>query len=51
MIAGVRVSPLKQIPDERGKVLHMLRADAEHFEAFGEVYFSCVWPGAIKSRS
>jgi dTDP-4-dehydrorhamnose 3,5-epimerase len=48
MIAGVRVSPLKQIADERGKVMHMLRSDAEHFQGFGEIYFSCVWPGAIK---
>jgi dTDP-4-dehydrorhamnose 3,5-epimerase len=28
--------------------MHMLRCDAPHFETFGEVYFSCVWPGAIK---
>jgi dTDP-4-dehydrorhamnose 3,5-epimerase len=48
MIEGVRVLPLKQIPDERGKIMHMLRADAGHFERFGEIYFSCVWPGAIK---
>jgi dTDP-4-dehydrorhamnose 3,5-epimerase len=49
MIAGVRVTPLRQIPDERGKIMHMLRADAAHFEKFGEIYFSCVWPGAIKA--
>ncbi len=48
MIEGVRVTPLRQIPDERGKVMHMLRCDAGHFQAFGEIYFSCVWPGAIK---
>lgn len=48
MIAGVRLKPLKQILDERGKVMHMLRADAEGFQGFGEVYFSCVYPGAIK---
>jgi dTDP-4-dehydrorhamnose 3,5-epimerase len=48
MIAGVKVLPLKQIADERGKVMHMLRSDAEHFQGFGEIYFSCIWPGAIK---
>lgn len=48
MIEGVRVTPLRQFPDERGKVMHMLRCDAPHFQGFGEVYFSCVWPGAIK---
>lgn len=48
MIHGVLVHPLKQIPDERGKVMHMLRSDDPHFEKFGEIYFSMVYPGAIK---
>jgi dTDP-4-dehydrorhamnose 3,5-epimerase len=48
VIDGVAVYPLKQIPDERGKVMHMLRADAPHFERFGEIYFSVVYPGAVK---
>lgn len=49
MIDGVIVTPLKQILDERGKVMHMLRADSLHFEKFGEIYFSCIYPGAIKA--
>ena len=49
MIDGVVVTPLRQIVDERGKVMHMLKADAPHFQAFGEIYFSCVHPGAIKA--
>lgn len=48
MIDGVRVTPLKQILDERGKVMHMLRSDSDVFQSFGEIYFSCVFPGAIK---
>ena len=48
MIDGVIITPLKQIPDERGKIMHMLRCDAEGFQGFGEIYFSCVYPGAIK---
>ena len=48
MIEGVQVIPLKQFPDERGKVMHMLRADAPHFEQFGEIYFSVVYPGVVK---
>lgn len=48
MIEGVLVHPLKQICDERGKVMHMLRCDDDHFESFGEIYFSCVYPGVIK---
>ncbi len=49
MIDGVQIIPLRQIVDERGKVMHMLRADAPHFQAFGEIYFSVVNPGAIKA--
>ena len=49
MIEGVRVTPLRQISDERGKVMHMLRSDASDFPGFGEVYFSTVFPGAIKA--
>lgn len=48
MIDGVIITPLKQIVDERGKVMHMLRCDADHFTSFGEIYFSSVHPGAIK---
>lgn len=48
-IAGVRVTPLRRIADDRGAVFHMLRADAPHFEAFGEVYFSSVHPGKVKA--
>jgi dTDP-4-dehydrorhamnose 3,5-epimerase len=48
MIDGVIVTPLRRIVDERGAVMHMLRADAPHFSGFGEIYFSTVHPGAIK---
>ena len=49
MIHGVARHPLRQILDERGKVMHMLRRDDPWFERFGEVYFSVVNPGAIKA--
>jgi dTDP-4-dehydrorhamnose 3,5-epimerase len=48
MIKGVAVHPLRRIPDERGMVMHMLRADAPHFERFGEIYFSTIYPGVVK---
>ena len=48
MIEGVKLTPLRQILDERGKVMHMLRCDAPHFEKFGEIYFSFIHPGVIK---
>ena len=48
MIEGVLIKPLRQIPDERGKIMHMLRADDPHFDNFGEIYFSVVYPDVIK---
>ena len=49
MIKGVKEVSLKQIADERGKIMHMLKSTDEHFEKFGEIYFSCAWPGTIKA--
>jgi dTDP-4-dehydrorhamnose 3,5-epimerase len=49
MIEGLVVTPLRQISDERGKVMHMLREDSPIFTRFGEIYFSCVYPGAVKA--
>jgi dTDP-4-dehydrorhamnose 3,5-epimerase len=48
-IDGVLVTPLRRIPDERGTIFHMLRADAPHFRGFGEIYFSSVYPGVVKA--
>jgi dTDP-4-dehydrorhamnose 3,5-epimerase len=48
MIDGVQIVPLRQIADERGKIMHMLRADDPHFVQFGEIYFSVAYPGVIK---
>lgn len=48
MIEGVEVHPLKRIPDERGQVMHMLKATDAHFERFGEIYFSMVYPDVVK---
>lgn len=47
-IEGVIIKSIKKIPDERGSVYHMLRCDDPIFEKFGEIYFSVVYPGAIK---
>lgn len=48
MIEGVKVHPLRQICDERGKIMHMLRSDHPDFKKFGEIYFSVIYPGVIK---
>lgn len=49
MIEGVVLTPLRQIFDERGKVMHMLREDSPVFSRFGEIYFSCTHPGVVKA--
>ena len=48
MINGVQVIPLKRIPDERGTIMHMLRATDPHFQQFGEIYFSTIYKDVIK---
>jgi dTDP-4-dehydrorhamnose 3,5-epimerase len=48
-IEGVIVQPLRQIVDNRGSVLHMIRRDSELFKQFGEVYFSEIHSGIIKA--
>lgn len=48
MIEGVKVVPLKRIPDERGTVFHMLRSSDPHFIQFGEIYFSSVYKEVVK---
>jgi dTDP-4-dehydrorhamnose 3,5-epimerase len=48
MIEGLVVKKLDIIADERGSVMHMLRADDPEFEVFGEIYFSTVFPGVVK---
>jgi dTDP-4-dehydrorhamnose 3,5-epimerase len=47
-IHDVIITPLKKIVDERGSIMHMLRSDDNHFEKFGEIYFSTAYPGSIK---
>jgi dTDP-4-dehydrorhamnose 3,5-epimerase len=49
MIDGVKIVPLRQIVDERGKIMHMLKATDPHFIKFGEIYFSCAWPETVKA--
>jgi len=49
-IRDVKVEPLKLIPDERGWLLEILRADhPELFKKFGQVYVSATYPGTVKA--
>lgn len=49
MIHGVRTKMLKVIPDERGWLTEVLRADDELFSRFGQVYVSATYPGVVKA--
>jgi len=48
-IDGVAIVPKRVIPDERGAILHMLKSGDPEFSAFGEIYFSCGYPGVVKA--
>ena len=49
LIQGVQVKQLKWIPDERGKLMEMLRCDDTVFEKFGQVYVTTCYPGVVKA--
>jgi dTDP-4-dehydrorhamnose 3,5-epimerase len=46
MIEGVKVVPLRRIPDERGTILHGVRSDTI-LNSFGEVYFKKLYSGVV----
>jgi dTDP-4-dehydrorhamnose 3,5-epimerase len=48
-IDGVWVKDLAVIPDERGRLMEILRADEDGFEKFGQVYISTTHPGVVKA--
>ncbi len=48
MIEGVRTKELKVIPDERGRLMEMLRADDPLFIKFGQIYLTTAYPGVVK---
>lgn len=49
MIEGVHVKTLKIIPDNRGKLMEMLRNDDPMYTKFGQVYFTTALPGVVKA--
>ncbi len=49
MIQDVKIKRLKVIPDERGRLMEMLRADDEIFMKFGQVYMTTAYPGVVKA--
>ncbi|MDP8237467.1 MAG: dTDP-4-dehydrorhamnose 3,5-epimerase family protein [Candidatus Hatepunaea meridiana] len=49
MIEGVKTKLLKLIPDERGRLMEILREDDEMFERFGQVYMTTTYPSVVKA--
>ena len=47
-IQGVVIKKLKVIPDERGRLMEILRSDDELFTKFGQVYMTTAYPGVVK---
>jgi dTDP-4-dehydrorhamnose 3,5-epimerase len=48
MIKGVVVKKLRLIPDERGRLMEILRSDDELFIKFGQVYVTTAYPRVVK---
>jgi len=48
MIDGVSVKKLRLIPDERGRLMEIVRNDDEGFIGFGQVYMTTCYPGVVK---
>ena len=48
MIEGVIIKKLKVIPDERGRLMEILRVDYDAFKGFGQVYLTAAYPGVVK---
>ncbi len=49
MIDGVKTKKLKIIPDERGRLMEILRSDDSLFFKFGQVYMTTTYPGVVKA--
>jgi dTDP-4-dehydrorhamnose 3,5-epimerase len=49
MIEGVVVKRLQVHPDQRGRLMEILRCDDEVFRKFGQVYMTTVYPGVVKA--
>jgi dTDP-4-dehydrorhamnose 3,5-epimerase len=49
MIDGVKIKKLRVIPDQRGRVMEILRCDDELFLEFGQAYMTTTYPGVVKA--
>lgn len=49
MIDGVSANALRLIPDERGRLMEIMRRDWPIFKKFGQVYVTTNYPGVVKA--
>ncbi len=49
VIEDLRLTELRRVNAAGGDVLHVLKAGETDFSGFGEAYFSCINPGAVKA--
>ena len=49
MINGVNTKKLRIIPDERGRLMEIMRNDDELYQKFGQVYMTTTLPGVVKA--
>ncbi len=49
VIDGVNARRASVVPDERGRLGEIMRADDPWFEKFGQVYFTTTIPGVVKA--
>ncbi|NIS75812.1 MAG: dTDP-4-dehydrorhamnose 3,5-epimerase [Deltaproteobacteria bacterium] len=49
MISGVEIKKLNCIPDERGRLMEILRSDDAIFLKFGQAYITTGYPGVVKA--
>ncbi len=49
MIDGVVTKQLRVIPDERGRLMEILRNDDDIFAGFGQVYMTTTYPHVVKA--
>ena len=48
-IEGVHIQPLKLLPNGRGRLMEVQRADDPNFPGFGQVYITSTYPGVVKA--
>jgi len=49
MIEGVVAKQLKQVADERGWLIEIMRSDWEQFQKFGQTYVTAAYPQVVKA--